>query len=87
MVDGIETEPIFLREDWTTNEHILGGYSIPLAGATNDDRKAIGQPISNKLFFAGEATDVSGQAGMVNGALASAERCAEEVVTSILNPG
>jgi len=87
VVDGIETEPIFLREDWTTNEHILGGYSIPLAGATNDDRKAIGQPISNKLFFAGEATDVSGQAGMVNGALASAERCAEEVVTSILNPG
>ncbi len=86
VVDGLETDPIFIREDWTTNEFILGGHSYPLAGATNDDRKAIGQPISSKLFFAGEATDVSGQAGMVNGALASAERCAEEVVTSILNP-
>lgn len=86
VVDGLETDPIFIREDWTTNEFILGGHSYPLAGATNDDRKAIGQPISSKLFFAGEATDVSGQAGMVNGALASAERCAEEVVNSIVNP-
>lgn len=86
VVDGLETDPIFIREDWTTNEFILGGHSYPLAGATNDDRKAIGQPISSKLFFAGEATDITGQAGMVNGALASAERCAEEVVTSILNP-
>lgn len=86
VVDGLETDPIFIREDWTTNEFILGGHSYPLAGATNNDRKAIGQPISGKLFFAGEATDISGQAGMVNGALASAERCAEEVVTSILNP-
>ena len=84
--NGAETTNIFVREDWTTNEHILGGYSYPLAGATNDDRKAIGQPVSGKLFFAGEATDVTGQAGMVNGALASAERAAEEVVNSILNP-
>lgn len=86
VVDGIETDPIFLREDWTTNEFILGGYSYPLAGATNEDRKALGQPIGGKLFFAGEATDITGQAGMINGALASAERVAEEVVTSILNP-
>jgi monoamine oxidase len=86
VVDGVETDPIFLREDWTTNEYILGGYSYPLAGATNEDRKAIGQPIGSKLFFAGEATDITGQAGMVNGALASAERVAQEVVTSILNP-
>lgn len=86
VVDGLETDPIFLREDWTTNEFILGGYSYPLAGATNEDRKALGQPIGNKLFFAGEATDTTGQAGMVNGALASAERVAEEVVISILNP-
>lgn len=77
---------IFVREDWTTMEHILGGYSYPLAGAKNDDRKEIGQVVAGKLFFAGEATDISGQAGMVNGALASAERVAQEVVTSILNP-
>ncbi|CAN5198231.1 FAD-dependent oxidoreductase [soil metagenome] len=77
---------IYVIEDWTTREYIKGGYSYPLAGATNNDRKAIATPVGEKLFFAGEATDISGQAGMVNGALASAERCAEEVVKSILAP-
>jgi monoamine oxidase len=83
---GIEQGPIYVREDWTTNEHISGGYSTPLAGATNEDRKALGQPIDKKIFFAGEATDITGNAGLVNGALASAERAAQEVVESILNP-
>ena len=76
---------IFVRHDWTKTDYILGGYAYPLPGAKNDDRKAIGQPVNNKLFFAGEATDVTGQAGMVNGALASAERVAQEVVESIKN--
>jgi len=79
----LEKDPIYILEDWTTREYILGGYSYPLPGATNDDRSNIGKPINDKLFFAGEATDVSGNAGMINGALASAERCAEEVVKSI----
>lgn len=77
---------IFIREDWTTRPHILGGYSYPLPGATNEDRKNIGQPVGGKVFFAGEATDITGQAGMLNGALASGERAAMEVVDSILNP-
>lgn len=77
---------IYILHDWTKMTYIKGGYSYPLAGATMDDRKALGQPVSNKLFFAGEATDVSGQAGMINGAMASAERAAQDVVTSILNP-
>jgi hypothetical protein len=81
-----ETTPIYLQEDWTTREYILGGYSYPLPGASTEDRKNIGAPVNNKLFFAGEATDITGNAGMVNGALASAERCAEEVVKSIIEP-
>lgn len=81
-----ETDPIYVMEDWTVREHILGGYSYPMPGATNEDRKNIGLPINDKLFFAGEATDITGNSGMVNGALASAERVAEEVVKSILEP-
>ena len=38
----------------------------------------------NKLFFAGEATDIKGDAGTVSGALSSAERVSAEVVKSIL---
>ena len=79
-------ENIFVREDWTTVEHILGGYSYPLPGATIEDRKTIGQPLGKSIFFGGEATDIAGHAGMVNGALNSAERVALEVVDSILNP-
>ena len=77
---------IYILHDWTKTEYIKGGYSYPLAGANNADRNAIGLPVNGKLFFAGEATDVSGQAGMVNGALASAERAAQNVIDSILNP-
>jgi monoamine oxidase len=46
----------------------------------------MGVPVNDKLFFAGEATDVNGDAGTINGALASAERVAEEVVKSITKP-
>jgi monoamine oxidase len=81
--DVITLKTIFIREDWTTKQYILGGYAYPLAGATIADRKSIGTQVGEKIFFAGEATDVSGQAGMVNGALASAERVVEEVVVSI----
>jgi monoamine oxidase len=70
-------------EDWSKEEFIKGGYSFPLINATTDDRKNIGTPIDNKLFFAGEATDVGGDAGTINGALASAERVAQEVIKSI----
>ena len=70
-------------QDWSKEVYIKGGYSYPLINGIVDDRKNIGVPVSN-LFFAGEATDVNGDAGTINGALASAERVAEEVVKSIL---
>lgn len=82
----IELGPIYVTEDWTNRPYILGGYSYPLPGSTNEDRLNIGAPLNGKLFFAGEATDITGNAGLVNGALASAERCAEEVVLSITQP-
>ncbi|HRI78698.1 MAG TPA: NAD(P)/FAD-dependent oxidoreductase [Cyclobacteriaceae bacterium] len=77
---------IYILHDWTKTDYIKGGFSYPLSSATHADRKALGTAVDKKLFFAGEATDVTGNAGMLNGALASAERVAEEVVTSILNP-
>jgi monoamine oxidase len=70
-------------QDWSKEEFIKGGYSFPLVSATNDDRKNMGTPVDNKLFFAGEASDVNGDAGTINGALASAERAAQEVIKSI----
>lgn len=77
------SEVLSIIQDWGKDEFIQGGYSYPLAGATLADRESLGMPIGDKIFFAGEATDVSGDAGTINGALASAERVAEEVVKSI----
>lgn len=70
-------------QDWGKDEFIQGGYSYPLASGTMEDRENLGKPIGDKIFFAGEATDVSGDAGTINGALASAERVAEEIIKSI----
>lgn len=81
---NLETDnKIIIVHDWTKTDYIKGGYSYPLPGATNNDRKTIGQPVASKVFFAGEATDITGQAGMVNGALASAERVTKEVIEAI----
>jgi len=71
-------------QDWGKDQFIQGGYSYPTASFTLEDRVALGQVINGKVFFAGEATDVEGDAGTVNGALASAERVAEQVVKSIV---
>ena len=75
---------IYILKDWSKDEFIKGGYSYPLASATANDRLALGKSVNNKLFFAGEATDIKGDAGTVSGALSSAERVSEEVVKSIL---
>ena len=76
-------EVLSVIQDWGKDEFIQGGYSYPMASATGEDREALGAPIGGKVFFAGEATDTSGDAGTINGALASAERVAEELIKSI----
>ncbi|MEJ0034020.1 MAG: NAD(P)/FAD-dependent oxidoreductase [Bacteroidota bacterium] len=78
-----DTKMIYFIKDWTKEKYIQGGFSYPLVGTTLDDRSALIEPIGDKLFFAGEATDISGEAGTVNGALVSAERVSEDVVFSI----
>jgi len=78
------TNILYLLKDWTTDEFAKGGFSYPLVGATNQHRIEMATPLLDKLFFAGEATDFSGDAGSVSGALNSAVRVVEEVVKSIL---
>ncbi len=77
------TKRLYIRENWSKADYILGGYSYGVAGAKVADRAALGKSVNDKLYFAGEATDVTGQAGMVNGAMASAERVAQEIAEAI----
>jgi monoamine oxidase len=72
--------------DWTKDEYVKGGFSYPLVNGSLQSRVDLGAPIAGKVFFAGEATDISGNAGTINGALLSAERASAELIESILNP-
>ena len=66
-------------QDWSLEPYIKGGGSYAKPGGTNQHRKDLSSPLSGKLFFAGEATDFTGEFGTINGALISAERVAAEV--------
>lgn len=82
--NGFEQEPIFIAKDWGADPFFKGGISYPLVSATADDRVNISAPLNNRVFFAGEHTDISGDAGNINGALASGERAANELIQAIL---
>jgi monoamine oxidase len=45
-------------------------------------QQTLSAPLDNTLFFAGEATDISGHNGTVHGAIASGKRAAAEVLQS-----
>jgi monoamine oxidase len=74
---------IAIIQDWTLEPFIKGGSAYLKAGGTNQDRVNLATPVNNKLFFAGEATDVNGEYGTINGALLSGERAAKEVLATI----
>jgi monoamine oxidase len=65
--------------DWQSDPFSRGAYSYGKVGA-DGAQEALGRPVKNTLFFAGEATDTSGQNGTVHGAIASGYRVADEVL-------
>lgn len=70
--------------DWTKEPYIRGAYSYPIVGGGLVFRKELAAPIGDKLFFAGEATNINGQSGTVHGAIESGIRATEELEMSIL---
>lgn len=80
--DGKNIYEVF---DWSKQPFIKGGISYLKPGGTLTDRTNLAKHVDKTLFFAGEATDDSGDAGTVNGALTSGGRAAQQLVESILN--
>lgn len=68
--------------DWQTDPFSVGAYSYAKVGA-DGAQQALGAPIENTLFFAGEATDVSGHNGTVHGAMASGYRAAMDILQTL----
>jgi monoamine oxidase len=67
--------------DWQTDPFSRGAYSYGKVGGDGMN-EALAQPVDNTLFFAGEATDVTGHNGTVHGAIASGNRAAAEILAA-----
>jgi monoamine oxidase len=67
--------------DWQADRFSRGAYSYGKVGS-DGAQQALAAPIAHTLFFAGEATDISGNNGTVHGAIASGQRAAREIKDS-----
>ena len=73
----------FCVHRWPTDPWVRGGYSFLPPGVGLAERRTLAAPVGGRMFFAGEATDVSGQSGTVPGAIATGTRAAEECLTAL----
>jgi monoamine oxidase len=69
------------QHDWKNDVYSLGSYTYVPRGAIHASDE-LSVPQEKTLFFAGEHTDTSGHWGTVHGALRSAYRAAEQVMSS-----
>ena len=67
--------------DWQSDPFSRGAYSYVCVGGDRAE-ETMGTPLEGTLFFAGEATDISGHNGTVHGAIASGLRAAKEILES-----
>jgi len=70
----------FAVHRWTTDPWVLGAYSFLPKGVGIAEREELARPIDGQLFFAGEATDLTGHSATVAGAIGTGERAAEELL-------
>ncbi|RXH58834.1 flavin monoamine oxidase family protein [Granulicella sibirica] len=68
--------------DWRSDPWTLGAYSYIPAGEI-DSPRALGVPVEETLYFAGEHTDVTGHWGTVHAAMRSGLRAAEQILGEI----
>ena len=59
--------------NWQADPYSRGAYSYGKAGAA-EAPEVLSRPVDDTLYFAGEAADVFGNNGTVDGAIASAQR-------------
>jgi len=67
--------------DWQNDPFSRGAYSYGKVGS-DGAQQTLAEPLDHTLFFAGEATDTTGNNGTVHGAIASGLRAAKEIMNS-----
>ena len=65
--------------DWQADPFSLGAYSYGKVGA-DEAQQVLSEPIQDTLYFAGEATDTTGNNGTVHGAIVSGYRAAKQIL-------
>ena len=68
--------------DWQHDPFACGAYSYVTVGGGHA-RQALAANLEDTLYFAGEATDLEGEAGTVAGALQSGRRAAREIMSKL----
>ena len=71
--------------NWRRDPSARGAYSYVAVGGRKA-RNTLAAAIDNTLFFAGEATAAGGEGGTVEGALASGERAARQILSVLERP-
>ena len=67
---------------WSSNPYIRAAYSSPSVHARGS-REILAKPVSDRVFFAGEATRSQGDCATVSGALESGIKAAEHVKNTL----
>ncbi len=73
-----QPDQVYLH-DWQADPLARGAYSYVLVDG-HDARRLLAEPLQDTLYFAGEATNVEGEAGTVSGALQTGYRAAREAL-------
>ena len=68
-----------LITDWMADPFARGSFSYTAVGASDADRTVLAEPIGERVFFAGEATEVEHSA-TVHGAMLSGLREAAHIL-------
>jgi monoamine oxidase len=71
---------------WSSDPYALGSYSNLGLDASPRDRASLAEPLEERLFFAGEATDAESP-GTLQGAYLSGLREADRIADLVLNTG
>ena len=87
LAAGLKLDPGKLSElcqgayfhDWQSDPFSRGAYSYVKVGGGRA-QSDLAAPVQETLFFAGEATDTTGNNGTVHGAIASGRRAAREIL-------
>jgi monoamine oxidase len=69
--------------DWMDDPLARGAYAYELAGAPADLTQQLAAPEQDTLFFAGEATSLTGRGGTVDGAVETGRRASRELLRTL----